>query len=88
MSPTTNYLSATIPVAGAITSITSYAPSNGDTIQLWSTARNRFESYPYTSDSWGPNGVPMLNVGQGFVLISTDAHTWTNNWVTTACEDP
>jgi hypothetical protein len=32
--PTTNYLSATIPVAGALTNITGYRPLAGDIIQL------------------------------------------------------
>jgi hypothetical protein len=86
LSPTTNYLSATIPEAGLITNITSYMPTNGDTIQLWNSASNKFVSYAYTSNSWGTNGVPALSVGEGFVLITTNAHAWTNTWE--VCPDP
>jgi len=84
----TSYLSATAPMAGAITSITGYAPTNGDTVKLWKTSTSNFVSYAYSSGSWGTNGVPMLSVGQGFVLISANARTWTNTWDTGVCGSP
>jgi outer membrane protein assembly factor BamB len=77
--PGTNYLSATIPVAGAVTNITGYIPHNGDTIKLWNTTSNSFASYPYASNSW-TSGTPIVGVGQGFVLVTTNAYTWTNTW--------
>jgi hypothetical protein len=77
--PTTNYLSATIPVAGEITNITGYVPSVGDTIRLWNTTSNEFVSYPYTSEGW-TNGTPSVGVGEGFVLVTTNAYSWTNTW--------
>jgi hypothetical protein len=78
-SPTTNYLSATVPAAGYITDVTSYLPHNGDTIKLWSTSSSNYVSYPYNSGSW-TDGTPELGVGQGFLLITTNAYTWTNTW--------
>jgi hypothetical protein len=74
-----NYLSAMLPVAGAITSITGYVPNNGDIIQLWNGTN--YVSHTYTSHTWS-NGVPELAVGQGFVLITTNTnnYTWTNTW--------
>jgi outer membrane protein assembly factor BamB len=80
----TNYLSATAPIAGSITNITGYTPHNGDVVKLWNTSTSNFVSHPYMSGSWGTNGVPMLGVGQGFVLVSTIANVWTNNWTTMA----
>jgi hypothetical protein len=75
----TNYLSATIPVAGAITNITAYVPHNGDTIQLWDTNSQTYVSYPYISNEWS-SGTPVVGVGEGFVLITTNTYTWTNTW--------
>jgi Neuraminidase (sialidase) len=76
---TNNYLSATLPVAGAITNITGYVPRNGDTIQLWNGTN--YVSHTYSSKTWS-NGVPELAVGQGFLLITTNTnnYTWTNTW--------
>jgi hypothetical protein len=80
LSPTTNYLSATIPVAGPLTNITGYVPKSGDIVQLWNTSSNKFISHTNTSGSWSNGGLPALTVGQGFVLITTNAYTWTNTW--------
>jgi hypothetical protein len=76
----TNYLSAMLPVAGAITNITGYVPNNGDIIQLWNGTNYVSHTY-YSSNTWS-NGVPELAVGQGFVLITTNTNnfTWTNTW--------
>jgi hypothetical protein len=75
-----NYLSAMLPVAGAITNITGYVPRNGDTIQLWNVTN--YVSHTYTSNNSWSNGVPVLAVGQGFVLITTNTnnYVWTNTW--------
>jgi hypothetical protein len=78
-SPSTNYLSASAPVAGYITNVTEYAPHNGDTIKLWNTTSNAYVAYPYSGNSW-TGGTPQLAVGQGFVLITTNSETWTNSW--------
>jgi hypothetical protein len=78
-SPTTNYLSATVPAAGPITTVTAYVPHNGDMIKLWSTTSSNYVSYPYNSGSW-TDGTPELGVGQGFLLITTNAYKWTNTW--------
>ncbi len=78
-SATTNYLSATVPSAGPITTVTSYVPKNGDTIKLWNTTSNAYVSYPYSGTNW-TEGVPNLGVGQGFLLVTTNAQTWTNTW--------
>ena len=75
----TNYFSATAPMAGYITNITGYVPQNDDTILLWSNDANDFVSYPYISNAW-TSGVPYLSVGEGFVLITSNSHTWTNTW--------
>jgi outer membrane protein assembly factor BamB len=73
----TNYLSSTFPMAGAITNVTGYLPQNGDIVQVWSTNTQAYISHTYSSGTWS-SGVPMLNVGQGFVLITTNTYTWTN----------
>jgi hypothetical protein len=77
----TNYLSSTIPISGYLTNITGYDPAkgNGDVIQLWNTSSNRLISYTNSSSGWS-SPIPMLNVGQGFVLITTNTYTWTNTW--------
>jgi hypothetical protein len=77
----TNYLSATIPMTGYLTNITGYNPpeGNGDIVQLWNTSSNKFISYTNTSSGWS-SPIPMLSVGQGFVLITTNTPTWTNTW--------
>jgi hypothetical protein len=75
----TNYLSATIPVAGYITNITGYVPHNGDNIQSWNINSNAFVTYRYNSNTWS-NGTPFLGVGEGFVLITSNTYTWTNTW--------
>jgi hypothetical protein len=85
--PGTNYLSATVPQAGALTNITGYVPNAGDTVELWDTTNQLFVSYTFVSGAWS-NGVPRLGVGEGFVLISTNAHTWTNTWQTMAPQSP
>jgi outer membrane protein assembly factor BamB len=84
----TNYLSATAPIAGSITTITGYVPHNGDVVKLWNTTTSNYVSHTYTSNSWGTNGVPMLSVGQGFVLVSSNAYVWTNTWKTGVCGPP
>ncbi len=75
----TNYLSATLPVAGAITNITGYVPHHGDVIQLWNTNSQIFQSYTNNGSAWSP-GSPVVGAGEGFVLITTNANTWTNTW--------
>ena len=87
-SPTTNYLSATAPISGAISSITGYNPSSGDIIQLWNSTSNKFVAHTNLSGSWSNGGLPALNVGEGFILISTNAYTWTNTWETGVCGSP
>jgi outer membrane protein assembly factor BamB len=77
--PGTNYLSATVPMAGTITSITGYVPQNGDTIKLWNSNTQVFQSYTNISSAWQPSN-PAVNVGEGFVLITTNSYTWTNTW--------
>ncbi len=79
IAPGTNYLSATVPAAGYITNVTSYLPHNGDTIKLWSTTSSNYVSYPYNANAWTA-GAPLLGVGQGFLLVTTNALTWTNTW--------
>jgi hypothetical protein len=77
----TNYLSATVPISGYLTNITGYNPpkGNGDIVQLWSTSSNKFVSYTNTSSGWS-SPIPMLSVGEGFVLITTNMSSWTNTW--------
>ena len=77
--PSTNYLSATLPVAGAITNITGYFPHNGDIIKLWNTNSQAYQSYTNSGSGWTPSS-PVAGVGEGFVLITTNAYTWTNTW--------
>jgi len=77
--PGTNYLSATLPVAGAITNITGYVPRNGDIIKLWNTNSQAFQSYTNGSSGWSP-GSPVVGAGEGFVLITANTNTWTNTW--------
>jgi outer membrane protein assembly factor BamB len=76
--PTTNYLSPTVPMAGAITNITGYVPHVGDVIQVWNIGTHQFDSCTNTSSGWTTN--PVVSVGEGFVLITTNASTWTNTW--------
>jgi outer membrane protein assembly factor BamB len=78
-SPSTNYLSTSVPASGYITNISGYVPHNGDTIKLWNTSTSNYVSYPYSGNSWTA-GTPQLAVGQGFLLITTNEETWTNNW--------
>ena len=78
--PGTNYLSSTVPVAGAITNITGYVPHNGDVVQLWNTISNLLQAYTNDGITWLPSNPPPVSVGEGFVLITTNAYTWTNTW--------
>ncbi len=75
----TNYLSASIPIAGNITNITGYIPHNGDVIKLLNVTNQSYTSHTFTSGSWS-NGDPELAVGQGFILITTNAYVWTNTF--------
>jgi len=76
----TNYLSATVPMAGAITNITGYIPHNGDIIRLFNTSSQVYQPYTNTGSAWSPSNLPFVGVGEGFVLITTNANTWTNTW--------
>jgi hypothetical protein len=76
----TNYLSASIPVAGYITNITGYVPHNGDSIQLWNTNTQSYNPYQYNLGTWSPAS-PELGIGEGFVLITTNTYSWTNTWL-------
>lgn len=75
----TNNLSATVPKEGAVTNVTGYRPENGDTIQLWFTNSQTFSNYTFSSGAWTPTN-PVINIGQGFVLITTNSRSWTNAW--------
>jgi hypothetical protein len=75
----TNFLSPTIPAGGYITNITGYVPHNGDTIHLWNTTNQAYDTFPFNSNTWS-NGTPILGVGEGFVLITSNIYTWTNTW--------
>jgi outer membrane protein assembly factor BamB len=79
VNPGTNYLSATFPLSGAITNVTAYAPQTGDIVRLWNTNSQTFSSYTNGSGGWSPT-VPTTSAGQGFVLITSNAYTWTNTW--------
>ena len=61
------------------TTITGYVPYNGDKIKLWNTNTQVFQSYTNISGAWQPSN-PVVNVGEGFVLITTNTYTWTNTW--------
>jgi hypothetical protein len=74
----TNFFSPTLPAGGTITNISGFTPLFGDTISLCDT-NGCFTNYPYGPGGWS-NGVPTLGVGEGFRLISTNAHSWTNTW--------
>jgi hypothetical protein len=87
ISSQTNYLSATSPLAGAMTNVTGYRPLNGGTVQLWSTNSQSYVSHTYSAGTWS-SGVPILNVGQGFVLITTNMYIWTNSWQRSVCAGP
>lgn len=65
----TYYLSATFPVAGEITNITGYVPSNEDMIVLWNTNTQSFDTNTFNSGVWTPSN-PVVRVGEGFVLIA------------------
>jgi outer membrane protein assembly factor BamB len=75
----TNYLSATLPIAGAITNICAYVPHDRDLVQLWNTNSQSFSNYAFTAGVWS-NGCPVVGLGQGFVLVTTNFTTWTNTW--------
>jgi len=77
--PGTNYLSATLPVAGAITNITGYVPHDGDQIKLWNTNSQAFQSYTNNGSAWSPTN-PAVGINEGFILITTNAYIWTNVW--------
>ena len=78
--PGTNFLSSTFPVSGAITNITGYIPQAGDIIQLWNTTSNIYQSFTNTGGGWSPASPRNVGVGEGFVLITTNAYIWTNTW--------
>ena len=75
----TNYLSATQPVSGSITNVTGYIPQIGDVIKLWNTNSQAYVSYTNNSTGWVPSS-PSVGVGEGYILITTDANAWTNTW--------
>jgi hypothetical protein len=83
----TNYLSASAPLAGWITNVSSYAPHNGDIIQLFDPTNQISVAYPYSGGMW-TSGTPFLAVGEGFVLLTTNQYTWTNKWERTVCAGP
>jgi hypothetical protein len=83
----TNYLSSTAPLSGWITNVTGYVPRNGDTVKLWDSTNQIFVVHSYASGGWTP-GTPYLNIGEGFVLITTNNYAWTNSWQRSVCAGP
>ncbi len=74
-----NFLAAALPVSGAVTNITGYTAHSGDIIRLWDTNSQVFHSFTNTGSTWSPSN-PTVGVGEGFVLVTTNAGTWTNTW--------
>jgi hypothetical protein len=85
----THYLSAIAPISGTINNITGYVGQAGDIVRFWSTNSQSYDSHTNISGTWSNGGLTNnLSVGEGFVLVSANACTWTNNWLTGVCGDP
>jgi hypothetical protein len=79
--PTTYYLSASAPIAGTVASVTGYVGRAGDIVKFWSTNSQSYLAHTNVSGTWSNGGLTnILNVGEGFVLISTNSYVWTNSW--------
>jgi hypothetical protein len=81
IAPGSYYLSATAPIAGNVTNITEYIGHSADILRFWSTNTQSFVSHTNIGGTWSNGGLTNnLNVGDGFVLITTNTFTWTNTW--------
>jgi hypothetical protein len=81
--PGTNYLSSMVPMAGPISSVMNYTPNEGDQIGLWiptnSSTTNILTEYTYSSTGWSPSE-PFLQIGQGFVLVTSNNFALAQSW--------
>ena len=69
----TNYVSSIVPQAGRIQSDLGYKPNTNDQVLLWTG--NGFSTHTYSGSGWS-SGEPVLNVGQGFVLVASQTNLW------------
>ena len=74
ISPGINFLSSILPTAGRINTDLHYIPNNGDAVLLW-TGTDYFTNTYWTATGWTSNE-PSLKVGEGFLLIASQATNW------------
>jgi outer membrane protein assembly factor BamB len=73
----TNFLGSPLPIAGGVTTVLGFTNlSWGDTNITWNAVTSQFVTNAWTNNAWHPNE-PLISLGQGFIMISTNSHTWT-----------
>ncbi len=85
ISPGTNFVSSILPQAGRIHSDLGYNPNNGDQVLLWNGASYSNHTYSASTQTWS-GGEPTIAVGQGFLLVASNANLWTQDFP--ACNQP
>ncbi|HEX3719931.1 MAG TPA: PQQ-binding-like beta-propeller repeat protein [Verrucomicrobiae bacterium] len=87
----TNCLGSALPAAGRLKSDLNYTNASvGDQVWLWSTNSQSFVTYTNQAGiGWSTNGStttePYIGLAEGFVMVSTNAHTWVQRF--SPCSD-
>jgi len=72
-----NFVASLIPIAGTATEL-GLTPPDGSTVLTWTGTG--YEAFDTIGDGVWPVGEPNFTVGQGFVLQSPSAFTWTKTF--------
>ncbi len=73
--PGTNFVSSILPQGGRIHSDLGYNPNDGERVMLWSGSDYSSHVYSASTDTWN-GGEPTIAVGQGFLLVASNANLW------------
>jgi len=72
-----NGVSSMLPEAGGITTVLGYQPLPGDEVLVWNGVSGSYVTNSYTTTGWNL-GEPVINVGESFLIDSTNNETWPN----------
>ncbi|MBX3732490.1 MAG: hypothetical protein KF791_07840 [Verrucomicrobiae bacterium] len=72
-----NFVSSKIPIAGTATEL-GLTPPDGSTVLTWTGTG--YTAFDTLGDGIWPVGEPSFTVGQGFVVQTTEAFTWTKTF--------
>jgi hypothetical protein len=73
-------LSSKVPQAGDIQKDLGYTPAGGDTVYMFDSTKQSYQTFQYDSDFQEWTAPPVVKVGQAFFMLKKTAGKWTRTF--------